>query len=151
MMRLLCLLLFLVTGPAIAVQPDEILPDPALESRARAISQLIRCPVCQGENIDESNAPIARDLRLLVRERLVAGDSDEATVAYITDRYGEFVLFRPEARGANLILWVTGPVLLGAGLIGAGLYLRRRGSGREAAAADLTDDEKGRLAEILGK
>lgn len=150
MLRVLWLLLFLVTGPAIAVQPDEILPDPALESRARAISQLIRCPVCQGENIDESNAPIARDLRLLIRERLVAGDSDQAVVAYITDRYGEFVLFRPEARGANLILWVTGPVLLGAGMIGAGLYLRRRSAGREAAA-DLTDDEKGRLAEILGK
>lgn len=143
---LLCLIL--LAAPALAVQPDEILPDPALEARARALSQLIRCPVCQGENIDESNATIARDLRLVIRERLVAGDSDQAVLTYVTDRYGEFVLFRPEARGANLILWVAGPVLLLLGLAGAGLYLRQRRAAPEPAA-ELTAAEQARLDEIL--
>jgi cytochrome c-type biogenesis protein CcmH len=94
----------LTAPPALAVQPDEVLPDAALETRARAISRDLRCPVCQGEAIDDSNAPISRDLRLLVRERLVAGDSDEEVVDYIVARYGEFVLFNPRASGSGLIL-----------------------------------------------
>ena len=145
---LICLVVLLLAAPVLAVQPDEVLADPALESRARALSQLIRCPVCQGENIDESNATIARDLRLLVRERLVAGDSDQAVLTYVTDRYGEFVLFRPEARGANLILWIAGPVLLMLGLAGAAVYLRQRRAAPEPAA-QLTPAEQARLDEIL--
>ena len=94
-MRGLILGLLLFASPALAVQPDEILADPVLEARARAISGDIRCPVCQGESIDDSSAPISRDLRLIIRERLVAGDSDREVVDYIVARYGEFVLFNP--------------------------------------------------------
>lgn len=135
--------------PAIAVLPDEILADPALEARARSISSGLRCLVCRNENIDESNAGLARDLRLLVRERLTAGDSDDAVVAYIVDRYGEYVLLNPTATGANLLLWVAGPAALLVGLTGAGLYLRRRRNAPEAALAPLSGDEQKRLSEIL--
>ena len=139
----------LIPGAAQAVQPDEVLADPALEARAREISKVLRCPVCQAENIDESNAELSRDLRLLVRERLVAGDSDAAVVDFVVARYGEYVLFRPDARGSNLILWLAGPAMLLVGL-GAGLvYLRGRRSAPEAAAPGLTEAEKARLAEIL--
>lgn len=131
-----------------AVQPDEILADPALEARARAISALIRCPVCQGESIDESNAGIARDLRLVLRERLVAGDSDDQVVDYLVARYGEFILFRPRASGANLILWVAGPAMLVIGLTGATLYLRRRRSAITGSQV-LTAEEEARIAELL--
>ena len=106
MRGLVLALAFVAAGPAFAVQPDEILADPALEARARDISALIRCPVCQGETIDDSNAPIAHDLRLMVRERLTAGDSDSAVIDYLVARYGEFILFQPRARGSNLILWL---------------------------------------------
>ena len=135
--------------PAVAVQPDEILPDPALESRARAISAGLRCLVCRNENIDDSNADLARDLRLLVRERLVAGDTDDEVIAYLVDRYGEYVLLNPPATGSTLILWVTGPALLLAGLGGAALYLRRRRQAGESAVAPLSEDERARLAELL--
>lgn len=135
--------------PALAVQPDEVLADPALESRAREISQLLRCPVCQGENIDESNAQVARDLRLLVRERLVAGDSDAQVISYVTDRFGEYVLFQPAARGANLVLWYAGPAMLLAGLGIGALFLRSRRRAGEAPVAALTEAERARLAEIL--
>ena len=148
-MKRLLLCLMLLAGPAIAVQPDEVLGDPALEARARAISQTLRCPVCQGENIDESNADLARDLRLLVRERLMAGDSDAEVIAYLVDRYGEYVLLEPPATGSTLILWVAGPALLVAALGGAAVYLRRRRAGADAAPAPLSDDERARLAEIL--
>ena len=145
-MKRLAVILMLLAAPVGAVQPDEILPDPALEARARAISQDIRCPVCQGENIDESNAGVARDLRIVIRERLVAGDTDAEVVAYVVDRYGEFVLFRPPARGANLILWVAGPAMLIAGLGIAAVALRRR----QAAPPDrLSADEQARLDAIL--
>ena len=97
MRLILALCLTLLAAPAFAVQPDEVLSDPVLEARAREVSQLLRCPVCQNENIDDSDAPIARDLRVLLRERLTAGDSDAAAVAYIVDRYGEFVLLNPPA------------------------------------------------------
>ncbi|SEM79646.1 cytochrome c-type biogenesis protein CcmH [Gemmobacter aquatilis] len=146
MRLILAFCLSLLAAPAFAVQPDEVLPDPALEARAREISQMLRCPVCQSENIDDSNADISRDLRLLVRERLVAGDSDAAVLDYVVDRYGEYVLFRPDTRGSNLLLWGAGPGML---LIGGGLalaYVRRR---RQAAPAALTAEEEARLAEIL--
>jgi cytochrome c-type biogenesis protein CcmH len=145
-MRRLIWAFLLAATPVLAVQPDEILSDPALEARAREISKLLRCPVCQGETIDESNAPVARDLRLLVRERLTAGDTDEAVLAYVTDRYGEFVLFAPPKEGANLALWLAGPAMLAAGLGIAAVALRRR---REAPEAALSEDEARRLAELM--
>lgn len=146
-MRRLCLILMLLAAPAWAVQPDEVLADPVLEARARDISQGLRCLVCRNENIDESNASLARDLRLLVRERLLAGDSDAEVVAYLVDRYGEYVLLEPTADGANLILWVAGPGMLMLALLSAGLYLRRRAS--EARPEDLSREEQARLDEIL--
>lgn len=148
-MRGLILALCLLAAPALAVQPDEILDDPALEARARDISAGLRCLVCRNESIDDSNAELARDLRLLVRERLVAGDTDEEAVAYIVDRYGEYVLLNPTATGANLILWLAGPLMLGAGLVIAGLYLRRRASAPEAEAVRLSAEEEARLRDIL--
>lgn len=145
----LALLLALAALPAAAVQPDEVLSDPALEARAREISRDLRCLVCRNESIDESNADLARDLRLLVRERLVAGDSNQEVLAFVVDRYGEYVLLRPLATGSNLILWVAGPAMLVLGLAAAGLYLRRRQMAAGAPADALSDEEKRRLAEIL--
>jgi cytochrome c-type biogenesis protein CcmH len=138
--------LFLMAGPALAVQPAEILPDAGLEARARAISQDIRCPVCQGESIDDSSAPISRDLRLIIRERLVAGDTDAEVIDYVVARYGEFVLFNPRVEGTNLILWLAGPALLLAGLAIAVAAQRRRKALPEAA---MTGAEEARLREIL--
>lgn len=145
-MRWLILTLFLAT-PAFAVQPDEVLSDPALEARARAISQTLRCPVCQGENIDESNAPVSRDLRLYVRERLVAGDTDRQVVQAVTDRFGEYVLFEPQATGANLILYLAGPLmaLIGAFVVWR-LLRRRRG---EPTASKLSAEEQVELDRIM--
>lgn len=151
-MRRLAFLILLAlapAGPAPAVQPDEVLADPALEARARQLSQGLRCLVCRNENIDDSNAALARDLRLLVRERLVAGDSDAEVIAYLVDRYGEYVLLEPPATGSNLILWVAGPALLVVALGGAAVYLRRRRPAAEAAPKPLSEDERARLAEIL--
>ncbi|HLQ19091.1 MAG TPA: cytochrome c-type biogenesis protein [Tabrizicola sp.] len=139
------LALFLMASPVLAVQPDEMLADPVLESRAREISRDIRCPVCQGETIDDSNAPISRDLRLIIRERLVAGDTDAEVVDYIVARYGEGVLFNPPAEGVNLVLWFAGPALLLAG-IAVALTANRRRPVREVA---LSTEEEARLKEIL--
>lgn len=150
-MRWLILVLALLAAPAGAVQPDEVLADPALETRAREISQGLRCLVCRNENIDESNADLARDLRLLVRERLLAGDSDAEVVAYLVDRYGEYVLLKPTATGENLILWIAGPAMLLVALATAALYLRRRRSAPDAAPAPLSADERARLDEILNE
>jgi cytochrome c-type biogenesis protein CcmH len=138
----------LVATPAMAVQPDEVLADPALESRARDLSRGLRCLVCRNENIDDSNASLARDLRLLLRERLMAGDTDAQAVAFIVDRYGEFVLLNPTTSGSNLILWFAGPAMLAAGLGISALYLRRR---RRAVDPDapLSAAETARLSEIL--
>ena len=148
MTRLLVALLILLAVPALAVQPDEMLDDPVLEQRAREISEGLRCPVCRNESIDESNAPVSRDLRLLVRERLVAGDSDAEVVDYIVDRYGEFVLLEPRRDGANLVLWLAAPALLVIALaIGyAAVRARARATGPES----LSDDEEARLKELLG-
>jgi cytochrome c-type biogenesis protein CcmH len=145
-MKRLVLAFLLLAGPALAVQPDEILPDPALEARAREISRDIRCPVCQGESIDDSNAPISRDLRIIIRERLVAGDSDAEVVDYIVARYGEFVLFNPRPEGSNLILWAAGPALLLAALAIAVATQRRRAGTPEPV---LSETEEARLREIL--
>lgn len=147
-MRKLLLALAVLASPAFAVNPDEVLDDPALESRAREISAGLRCVVCRGENIDESNASIARDLRLLVRERLVAGDSNEEAVDFIVDRYGEYVLMKPTATGANVVLWYAGPALFILAALGAGLYLRRRSQAPEPGEA-LSADEQARLDELM--
>lgn len=148
-MKRLILILALIAGPALAVQPDEILKDPALEARARAISRQLRCLVCRNENIDDSDAQLARDLRLLLRERLTKGDSDAQAMAFIVDRYGEFVLLNPPARGANLVLWLAGPAAL---LAGGGLALavaRRRAKAPEAAP--LSAEDQARVKDLLGQ
>lgn len=150
-MKQLVLILMLIAAPLWAVQPDEILDDPVLEQRARDLSKGLRCLVCQNESIDESNATLARDLRLLVRERLVAGDSDEAAVAYIVARYGEFVLLNPPVTGANWLLWAAGPLMLllagGTGLI----YVRGRSAARSGNDTPLSEAEQARLNDILNR
>ena len=148
-MKYLILIFALLASPAMAVQPDEVLSDPVLEARARALGQELRCVVCQGENIDESNAGIARDLRLLVRERLVDGDTDQEILDFVVGRYGEYVLMRPTWIGSNIILYIAGPVLLFFALFAGFFYLRSRGSAQNVAGADLSGDEEARLAEIL--
>jgi len=152
-MRALCLSLALVAavaaGPAAAVQPDEVLADPALEERARDLSKGLRCLVCRNESIDESNAELARDLRILVRERLVAGDSDAEVIRYLVDRYGEFVLLKPMLTGSNLVLWIAGPAML---LVAGGIaliYLRGRRRAEEPGPDSLSEEERRRLDEIL--
>ncbi|MDW4497530.1 cytochrome c-type biogenesis protein [Sulfitobacter sp. D35] len=142
----LCLCL---AGEVLAVLPDEVLDDPALEARARDISKGLRCLVCRNESIDESNASLARDLRILVRDRLVAGDSDEEVVDFIVARYGEYVLLQPTATGANWLLWAAGPAMLilagGMGL----LYVRRRTQAAAPQEQGLSPAEEARLREIL--
>ncbi|QUS35221.1 cytochrome c-type biogenesis protein CcmH [Falsirhodobacter algicola] len=145
MMRALLLSALLLAGPAFAVQPDEILPDPALEARARDISAGLRCPVCRNETIDDSTAGIARDLRLLVRERLEAGDTDQEVVDFVVARYGEYVLLSPPARGSSLILWGAGPLLLLLGAVIAGAALRRK----PAPPEPLTEAERARLDALM--
>lgn len=145
--RLLVVLLTLAS-PVLAVQPDEILSDPALETRARSLSQKLRCPVCQGENIDDSNAAISRDLRLYVRERLVAGDTDDQVMDNVVDRFGEFVLFEPRATGSNLILWLAGPVMALLGLLLGLRFLRTRNIAAPEVP-ELSADERRRLDRIM--
>lgn len=135
--------------PVAAVEPGEILNDPILEQRARDLSKGLRCLVCRNESIDESNAGLAKDLRLLVRERLVAGDSDAEALDFIVARYGEYVLLRPTATGANIVLWAAGPImLLLAGLMGLA-YVRGRAKNAGAQGAGLSVQEQARLDEIL--
>ena len=129
-----------------AVEPDEILADPALEARARGISTELRCLVCQNQSIDDSDAPLAKDLRVLVRERLVAGDSNAQVRSFLVDRYGEFVLLKPSWSFANLLLWLTAPVAL---LIGAAVAIWRSRKGAGHAETGLTDEEERALAKIL--
>jgi cytochrome c-type biogenesis protein CcmH len=150
-MKLLLLILTLLASPLWAVQPDEVLDDPALEARARELSQGLRCLVCRNESIDESNASLARDLRILLRERLVAGDSDEEAVDFIVDRYGEYVLLNPQATGANWLLWGAGPLML---LLAGGLgvvYLRGRARSKTPTEAPLSPEEEARLRDILDR
>jgi cytochrome c-type biogenesis protein CcmH len=131
-----------------AVQPDEILKDSALESRARDLSRELRCMVCQNQSIDDSEAPLARDLRLLVRERLTKGDSDQQVLSFLVSRYGEFVLLRPPLEWHTLLLWGLPPAALAAGTIGLFIMSRRRRSG--AIEADpLSRDEEQRLSTLV--
>ena len=137
--------------PAAAVEPDEVLSDPALEQRARELSKGLRCLVCKNESIDESNATLARDLRLLVRERLLAGDTDTQAIDFIVARYGEFVLLNPPVTGANWLLWGAGPLmLLLAGGVGFA-YLRGRSPARGRNEHPLSEAEQARLDDILGR
>lgn len=140
--------LWLTVGPGLAVQPDEVLDNAELEARARAISADIRCLVCQNQSIDDSNAPLARDLRLLVRERLVAGDSDAQVVDYLVDRYGEFVLLRPRFGFHTLVLWL-GPFAILALAAFAALRWRRPAGTGTAGEAPLSPDEARRLDDLM--
>ncbi|CCV12598.1 cytochrome c-type biogenesis protein [Mesorhizobium sp. STM 4661] len=143
---LVLLLSLLFAGGAFAVKPDEVLPDPALEARARALSEGLRCMVCQNQSIDESDADLARDLRVLVRQRLVAGDSDQQVMDYIVSRYGEFVLLKPRFNLRNGLLWGTPILLLLAGGFFIVLTARSR---RSTATAALTAEEQAALETIL--
>ncbi|MCB1380745.1 MAG: cytochrome c-type biogenesis protein CcmH [Alphaproteobacteria bacterium] len=140
----MCLLLWV--APALAVQPDEILRDPVLEARARALSAQLRCLVCQNQSIDDSDAPLAKDLRLLIREHLVNGESDRQIMDYVVARYGEFVLLRPRLTSHTVLLWATPFVVLV--LAGIALFRRRR-SASLAPEQPLTDSEKQALSKAL--
>jgi cytochrome c-type biogenesis protein CcmH len=146
------LVLCLAAVSAGAVNPDEMLDDPALEARAREISKGLRCLVCQNQSIDDSDANLARDLRVLVRERLVAGDSDGQVIDYVVSRYGDFVLMRPPFKAATYALWF-GPALIGGlGILAVVAFYRRRtaaGARQGTAPPPLTEDEKRRLETLL--
>ncbi|MFO1128186.1 MAG: cytochrome c-type biogenesis protein [Rhodospirillales bacterium] len=159
---LLALTLALAWAPwaARAVQPDEMLADPALEARAREVSRELRCVVCQNESIDDSNAELAHDLRLLVRERIAAGDSDKQVIDYVVSRYGDFVLLRPPFKPTTWALWFGPAVVLAGGALVLALYMRRRSradaaTGAEVGAAagapppPLTAEEEARLARTV--
>jgi cytochrome c-type biogenesis protein CcmH len=134
------------------VQPDEIMPDPAKESRARDLSRELRCMVCQNQSIDDSEAPLARDLRLLVRERIAAGDSDAQVIDFLVARYGEFVLLKPRLTPHTLLLWLLPPLALAGG--GLALWAHSRRRSKSAATEDqalfkLTPDEEARLERLI--
>jgi cytochrome c-type biogenesis protein CcmH len=135
-------------SPSRAVQPDEILADPALESRARTLSGELRCMVCQNQSIDDSDAPLARDLRLLVRERLKAGDTDTQVLDFLTARYGQFVLLRPRFGWDTALLWLAPAVVLSIGAFSIAIMLRRRRGLPASVTPPLTDDEQRRLDEL---
>jgi cytochrome c-type biogenesis protein CcmH len=139
-----------LAGAAMAVEPDEILADAGLEGRARALSAELRCLVCQNQSIDDSNAPLARDLRLLVRERLRAGDSDAQVRAFVVARYGTFVLLKPPLAPSTLLLWLA-PLLLLAGAGGLIMRHLRRPAPARTPEAPLTREEQARLAELVGQ
>lgn len=147
---LLAVLLLVLPLAALAVQPDEMLSDPEQEARARGITKELRCVVCQSESIDESNADIARDLRLLVRDRIAAGDSDAQVIDYVVNRYGEFVLFRPPFTWRNAVLWLAGPAIFAVGALLAFGFVLRRARSPASAPEPLTDLERERLREISG-
>ncbi|ASY55711.1 MULTISPECIES: cytochrome c-type biogenesis protein [Sinorhizobium] len=150
MIRVLAALFLCIVSvaPAFAVNPDEVLADPALEARAREISAKLRCMVCQNQSIDDSNAELAKDLRVLVRERLENGDSDEAVIAYVVSRYGEFVLLKPRFEAKTLVLWGMPVVLLVLGAVTLVVAAHRRGT--RPAGAPLSKDEKEELDKLLG-
>jgi cytochrome c-type biogenesis protein CcmH len=135
-------------SPLHAVEPKEMLADPVLEARARALSKELRCMVCQNQSIDDSEAPLAHDLRVLVRERLAAGDTDAQILDFLVARYGEFVLLRPSISWHNAILWGLPPAVLLIGIVAIVVVIRRR-RGAAGEAANLTAAEEARLSEIL--
>lgn len=136
-----------ISTSAFAVSPDEVLKDPALEKRARALSAELRCLVCQNQSIDDSDAPLAKDLRVLLRERLQAGDSDDQIMKYLVDRYGEFVLLRPTFGAHNLVLWVLPfSLLLGGAVL---IFVRRGRRKTQAAEQTLSAEDQQRLKQLL--
>jgi cytochrome c-type biogenesis protein CcmH len=142
------LLGLLMAAPAGAVEPNEILKDPALEARAREIGKELRCLVCQNQSIDDSNADLARDLRVIVRERLTKGDTDKQVFDYVVSRYGDFVLLKPPVKSSTLLLWGAPVIVLLLGIAGLVVWFRNR----EAPTDDdvgLTEDERQRLADLL--
>ncbi|MER8882774.1 cytochrome c-type biogenesis protein CcmH [Mesorhizobium sp. M0074] len=143
---LVLLLALLFAGAVQAVKPDEVLADPALEARARALSEGLRCMVCQNQSIDESDADLARDLRILVRQRLVAGDTDRQVMDYVVSRYGEFVLLKPRFNLRNVLLWGTPVLLL---LVGGTFILLAARSRHSTVTAALTAEEQAALDKML--
>lgn len=142
------LMVFIVATPALAVNPDEVLDNPVLEQRAREISSKLRCLVCQNQSIDASDADLAKDLRVLVRERLTKGDTDEQIFEYVVDRYGEFVLLQPKMGSHTLILWFM-PIL--ALLAGIGIFMAKIRNRNTAKTAGLTDEENELILKALQK
>ncbi|MBE0533344.1 MAG: cytochrome c-type biogenesis protein CcmH [Rhodospirillales bacterium] len=151
MRRLAALVLLLLAWamPAAAVDPGEMLADPALEARARDISKDLRCLVCQNQSIDDSDAQLARDLRVLVRERLAAGSSDDEVVDYVVSRYGDFVLLRPPFKLSTYVLWIGPAVIFAGGLLAVVVFYRRRGGVAETAPSPLSAEESRRLERLL--
>jgi cytochrome c-type biogenesis protein CcmH len=145
---LIALLLIAWAGVVGAVEPRERLADPVLEARARALSKELRCVVCQNESIDDSGADLAHDLRVLLRERIAAGDSDAQALNFIVSRYGDFVLLKPPVEPATYVLWFGPPAVLALGGVGAFLYIRRRRRA-QTAPAPLSEAERQRLAQLL--
>ena len=149
-----CLVVLVAVAPAtpcLAVQPDEILPDPALEARARTLSHELRCMVCQNQSIDDSDAPLAHDLRVLVRDRLKAGDSDGEVIDFLVARYGEFVLLNPRFELHTAPLWLAPVGLLLVGGVAVWAALRRRRAVGAGVAVPLSDQERARLTELTGQ
>lgn len=146
MKLLLLCFAFLSFGAAFAAEPDELLDDPVLEARAEKLDAQLRCVVCQSQSIAESNAPLAKDLRLLVRERLMAGDTDSEIIAYVVERYGDYVLLKPPVQGNTLFLWGFPALALIAGGAGAFVFLRRS---KAAAAGALSDEDEAEIDRIL--
>src|SRR5580693_3594995 len=151
--RVILVALALVSAaPLHAVQVDEILPDPVLETRARAISHDLRCMVCQNQSIDDSEAPLARDLRLLVRERIAAGDSDAQVLDFLVARYGEFVLLKPRLEPHTYLLWLLPPLALGGGGVALWMHNRRRtksATAEDQSLRELTAEEEARLEQLI--
>lgn len=144
------LLPVLAAAPALAVNPDEMLSNPVLEERAREISKELRCLVCQNQSIDDSDAELARDLRILVRERLVAGDDNQEVIDYIVARYGDYVLLNPPLKPETYILWASPVVLVVLALLAVLAFYRRKQRDGSPASASLSKDEQKRLDELLG-
>jgi cytochrome c-type biogenesis protein CcmH len=149
-MRWLRLVLLVVlaalAAPSFAVQPDELMKDPALEVRARALSAELRCMVCQNQSIDYSDAPLARDIRILIRQRIAEGESNDAVRSYLVSRYGDFILLKPPFKLETLLLWLSAPLTLAAGLVAAWLARRRAPVATEALSAE----EEAQLAALTG-
>jgi cytochrome c-type biogenesis protein CcmH len=139
------------SSAALAVQPDEIMADPVKEARARELSRELRCMVCQNQSIDDSEAPLARDLRLLVRERIAAGDSDAQVIDFLVARYGEFVLLKPRLEPDTLLLWLLPPLVLAGGGLALWIHGRRRARSpaAEAGSLHLTAEEEARLEALI--
>jgi cytochrome c-type biogenesis protein CcmH len=149
-LAIVCVLAAFGFSAAHAVLPDEVMSDPAKEARARSLSRELRCMVCQNQSIDDSEAPLARDIRLLVRERIAAGDSDAQVIDFLVARYGEFVLLKPRFERQTLLLWLVPPLLLVGGALALWLHTRRRARGESAAAnPPLTADEEARLSALM--